>query len=679
MASKDPLQKDTSTTQNQEKDDSRQRPLNKPPSRLFSRQMEEVNRAIGGAGKDDGTPGSPVAGPGENKPKKKKSVRPLTAPNAVVDKDPSKSYGLYIYGFPKSVRVKELIEVFSDFGEIVNIGIVARPKRHERAYAYVDYEIAGSAQKAVEALSSKTFFDMDKPLELRCHFDRPGGAGTATVTKRKEDEKKVEKKDDAVKVGEKKDEKKEEKKEERKEDKKEEKGEVDYRTLHIANVPQNIDKAELTTLFTPHGTIRRIHLVSRPKEKRAFAFVSYRDPSSASKALASLKETTHFDMTEPLKAEYSRLEKKDKRKPVEKPWKMGEALEKLESEGKDGSRPKGTKKGKGRCVILVRDAPVGVASAEVEEKFKSLNAPVKSVHLLPKVEGGVHVVVVLEKGEDAVRVVGTRTWGSVFPRQRRLLIGNEKSETPATDKELRDFLGECGEIRRVVLASPAVEDSKTLVEFARGDDAAKGLVKLLEVPLSEGRGPIGGVYGPGAKKEEGKKEGEEEEEKKDGEGEGEEGQDDDDDSSSSDEEDEVVTAVVEEKKEVEAEIAEETKEAAAAPTQPKAPEPIPASAVTPAAVEVQPAPPTTAVAESAPLPAPVDATVAAAPEHQPAVSATTPVAPAIETYPTFAPSVPVAATEAPIAPVVPAAIENTQAAAVRGPDPVAAASTTPSA
>ncbi|KAJ1568467.1 hypothetical protein HK096_006407, partial [Nowakowskiella sp. JEL0078] len=91
---------------------------------------------------------------------------------AKIPKDHFKATGVYIYGFPNWVKVPEIIEIFTRYGTIVNVGLVGKPKQKERVYAYVDYEVTGSAAKAVEALKTKVFFEMTKPLELKLHFDK---------------------------------------------------------------------------------------------------------------------------------------------------------------------------------------------------------------------------------------------------------------------------------------------------------------------------------------------------------------------------------------------------------------------------------------------------------------------------------------------------------------------------
>ncbi|KAJ3054910.1 hypothetical protein HK097_000375, partial [Rhizophlyctis rosea] len=454
------------------------RPLNKPSSRLFSKQVEEVNRAIGsGSGEGSVPSASPAptsaatSSSGPKQPRNKKSTRSLstTAP-----RDPSLSLGIYIYSFPPWIRAKDLLSLFSEFGEIVNVGIVAKPKNNDgRAYAYVDFETVGCAERAQKEVGGrKGVFGVEEGVEVRVRFDRMGRREGDVKDKAKDGEKVdaqkgEQNKDQEVQKG---DEKKEEEvkkvDDKKKEEKKDEKTEVDYRTLHIANVPQHVDKAELTPLFIPHGPIRRLHLVSRPKEKRSFAFVSYRTPDSASKALAFITSTPVLGMSEPLKAEYSRVEKKNKKDATKSVGKGGRVLVLAKDIGKDGE-------------------------AGLREKYPSLQ---KNLPL----SGTSQSILVFTTAQDASKLVATRAHSSSFPRHRRIIVNDGLQGEGITigESDVREFLSPTGDIRFVTSDT----DGKWVVEFTKGDDAVKGLVKLLSTPFGGDGGVIlGGGYAPGGR------------------------------------------------------------------------------------------------------------------------------------------------------------------------------------
>lgn len=199
-------------------------------------------------------------------------------------KDSSKATGVYVYGFPKWVRVREMIDIFADYGAIVNgnydketlctrgleimfavpVGIVARPKRYQRAYAYIDYETEGSAQKAVDALKEKKFFDMSVPLELRLHFEKADRTVFSQNTDNKNAAELVKAKgsEKDTKV----DEKNKENQEKIKKSEKENMAEtaqakaagLDLKTLHLGNIPLSTDKVRpvLFTVALPPGKVK---------------------------------------------------------------------------------------------------------------------------------------------------------------------------------------------------------------------------------------------------------------------------------------------------------------------------------------------------------------------------------------------------------------------------------------
>ncbi|KAJ3081404.1 hypothetical protein HK102_002362 [Quaeritorhiza haematococci] len=394
---------------NNNKDDNK--PSVKPSSRLFTRQFDEVNRSLGLNSNNKELNNE------DNKPRRRKSTRQQQSKGNNNNTDISKAVGLYIFGFPKWVRVGELIGIFSQYGAIVNVGIVNKPKRHERTYAYVDYESAGCAQKAIEALKEKTFFEMSQPLELSPHFEKTERASSSSASaaaaassnntnsqnKGAAGQSTTNKKEVGAANGSTDGTKKENA------DKKEEEVKLDYKTIHIGNLPQSVDKAELEKLFSVYGDLKRIHTVQRPKEKRAFAFVSYRDPESAKKALNAIRgppdapsQPVFFNMSEPLKAEYSRAEQKEKkRRPVDEPWKKGEALKKLErsvkdktskassssSSGKDGR----SGSGKTKTVVYVQQIPADMIDAEVVAKFEEFGT-IKSYHIVQRVTPAVIII-----------------------------------------------------------------------------------------------------------------------------------------------------------------------------------------------------------------------------------------------------------------------------------------------
>ncbi|KAJ1567992.1 hypothetical protein HK405_003998, partial [Cladochytrium tenue] len=459
--------------------------------RLFNRSFNEVNKSLGLAATED-----------------VKLRRPSRSDRrggggVPEDNELSKAIGIYIYGISKSVRVQDILGVFSEFGDVQNVGVVTKQNREGRIYAYVDYDAPGSASRAIHALRGKLLFDLKEPLELRPHFDRKVPADDATASPRK-------KESTALDV------KKEGKKPlaagstakesnvatpvqstERVPDET-----ANRRTLHIANVPHQVDKSELEKLFMPFGDIRRIHVVQRPKERRAFAFISFKTEEAAAKALNAVKDGKHLGMSEPFKIEFSKAElhkEKEREKeasaqpkataavastpvsgkagakerPTDKPWKKGADLAKLLEKSSAGptkqaapsSTPSTPKKSSGgRTTIYVREIADDVTAEALKTKFAAVG-PVKSIFVVNKVGTGAGkcAVVAYEKGEDAAKAVKDK------------------------ESDLKAYLSESGEVRRVDFTvaeagenTEGQQSAAVEVEFARGDVAVVVFLRLLQ-------------------------------------------------------------------------------------------------------------------------------------------------------------------------------------------------------
>ncbi|KAJ3206548.1 hypothetical protein HDU67_008100 [Dinochytrium kinnereticum] len=468
-----------------------------PPSmRLFTRSFAEVNKSLG-------VPDDEV---------KEVKLRRSDRPTHRGERDVSKAVGVYIYGLPKWVRVPEILAIFSDFGAIVNVAIVSKPRKDDpRSYAYVDYEAAGPAAKAIETLKAKTFFDMKQPLELRPHFDRSAGEAWPESTSEKRAPSSDRRGENlattvAAPATDGNDKLKPAYVVQRKTSgdvrsvqAKSESQNFDYQTLHLANLPATVDKSDLEKLFSSHGSIRRIHIVQRPKDNKAFAFVSFKAANSAREALKAVKETRPFNMSENLKIEYSRSDSRERsRTTVEEKAttsKRSKTLERLPKERRNS-----------RTVIFVRD--VDEKGDSVREKFAGVGG-LKSFHVVPRVDGGGFCAVVcFEKGEDATKAVKDKLENAVFPRQRRLTL--TRLPTGVTESDLKTWLAGTGEIRRVDVKQDddSVSTSTSAeIEFAKGDAAIVAFLHVLENQLKDVKVSVG--YSPSKNKKEEEDDGEE--------------------------------------------------------------------------------------------------------------------------------------------------------------------------
>lgn len=81
--------------------------------------------------------------------------------------------GLFLLNIPSWVRVPEILNLFTPFGSVVNVGIEAET---EPVYAFVDFAADegrdSAVSRALSELAGRTFFSMDIPLTLAPRFDR---------------------------------------------------------------------------------------------------------------------------------------------------------------------------------------------------------------------------------------------------------------------------------------------------------------------------------------------------------------------------------------------------------------------------------------------------------------------------------------------------------------------------
>ncbi|KAJ3153590.1 hypothetical protein HDU89_000632 [Geranomyces variabilis] len=272
-------------------------PGSRPSGRLFGRQMEEVNKAMESFNTNTTTAAKPMVvyheGRGgvyegthelshillqrnrRSQQELKETLKP-TQPAAEI----------HIKGLPKWVRARELLEVFADYGAILNVGIKAT--EGDKSSACISYEEPGCAEEAVRALKSEIFFKMSRPLSMKVQYDaaasdslpRPSSGNTAAARAAGDASQSRKPSDPATPL--------------------------DYKTLHIALIPASVDKSDLEETFAPYGDIKRAQIVARTN-KRSFAFVSFKTEQAADAALQDMKMKRFFGMHELLRVDYAHL------------------------------------------------------------------------------------------------------------------------------------------------------------------------------------------------------------------------------------------------------------------------------------------------------------------------------------------------------------------------------------
>ncbi|KAJ3158995.1 hypothetical protein HDU86_002164 [Geranomyces michiganensis] len=253
----------------------------RPSGRLFGRQMEEVNKSM------ETFHPTPTAKPMRNR----RSQQELKE----ASKSTTSGTEIHIKGLPKWVRARELLEVFSDYGAILNVGI--KSTEGDKASACISFEEPGCAEEAVRALKTEIFFKMSRPLSMKLQHDAAssdslprsstsgspaaatgpaaarGGGDTSTLQSRKSADPNTP---------------------------------LDFKTLHIALIPASVDKSDLEKTFSPHGEIKRAQIVARTN-KRSFAFISFKTEQAAEAALQDMKTRKFFGMHELLRVDYAHL------------------------------------------------------------------------------------------------------------------------------------------------------------------------------------------------------------------------------------------------------------------------------------------------------------------------------------------------------------------------------------
>ncbi|KAJ3385558.1 Protein phosphatase PP2A regulatory subunit B [Lobulomyces angularis] len=315
---------------------------------------------------------------------------------------------IYVYGFPDWVRVRELIDIFCDYGSVLNVGIMSN---EIPPFAFVDFEGSESTMNAVSSLRHQYFFDMDRPLEI-LHEKKPvNGRGINNISNGKQEV------TDVL---------------------------LESTTIHVGNIPQNVQRSEVEKLFGKYGDLKRVQIVTRQKENRAFAFICYKNHNSAQNAMNSLRnsKSLHFNMSEPLKMEYSKIEKK---KLTEK----SSMLSLKKNTSKDELKLAEYKKDKPFQVntknsVYINLIPNNVGDEEFLEIFKQFGnikyyffvnrSTPEAYHLVDDTEENSitesdrlyerYGIVIFNNEQDAFHAVNSNNFNCCFPYLKKLTLSN---------------------------------------------------------------------------------------------------------------------------------------------------------------------------------------------------------------------------------------------------------------
>ncbi|KAJ3131739.1 hypothetical protein HK100_006052, partial [Physocladia obscura] len=454
-----------------------------------------------------------------------KSFADINSEKPVKD-DFSSAIGIFVYGLPISFKIKEILGIFGEFGDVVNVRLNPKSATNPRSYAHIEYEVSGGAAKAIQATHGKTVTASSDPLEVIPDFGGkniptgPAAVKTVTEPNSSGNPKQLGSQQQSQPTGSWRD----------------EAANSDNRTLHIANAPLNVEKTDVEKVFGRNADIRFINVVPRPKEKRSMIFITFKTSTAATKALGIAKTGRHFSMTEPLKIEFSRAETRNTAPATalngttppgsastptsvstgsistlsvtKKKSESFKVEKKKQPNGNAGSAGGGKETGGGKSVekklssasivsnmsgsggggkkfprpnLFVRDIAEDATNESVIQIFEKIG-PVSACHIVERLDGSGarYGLVVFQSGEDAARAVRDKIENAVYPRQRRLTV--TKLRKDISEAQVQKAFGVYGEVKRVEIVDSNETDTfvNAEIEYARGDAAILAHIHLIE-------------------------------------------------------------------------------------------------------------------------------------------------------------------------------------------------------
>jgi hypothetical protein len=250
---------------------------------------------------------------------------------------------------------------------------------------------------------------------------------------------------------------------------------LDYKTIQLTNCPHNINKVfyliqnELEIIFLSVGEIRRIKIFQRAIEKRATAFVTFKNAETAKKAAQYIKQQpagVFTDSAEAALVDYPADEQQavlrqhvnvvpsdaiwDDSKPNETEVTMGTLSKKARKIAAAENR-----------IVYVRQ--LEVSEQELSEEMEKIGQ-VKTIQIIEKEQRTAFVV--FHAASSAAQAVQQKTCGSTLPRHKRIDM-----PIHAEANLVRQYFEGIAEIKQI-----EVSESKVMVEFITAVGAAKGIV-----------------------------------------------------------------------------------------------------------------------------------------------------------------------------------------------------------
>ena len=446
--------------------------------------------------------------------------------------------GIFIRGFPDYVKIFHIVDAFSHFGDIPNVGIESK-----MGYAYIDFDNPRSVYEAVEATSTYLFFGMSEPLQVQFRYQRSATPQSATTISTRHYH--SDKEDSSVgasvcesnatadwglKSGE-----------------SESNKNIDYRSLRLLNCPLHVTRSELDKLVVKIGDIKkfkwlpyfpRTQMKSQQTSASSFEadynnlqqptlLIGFRSSAIASRAATLIAAQGHIslrDVKTPIKIEYpaihsSRYVNNDEtyerntsippvysfqpdnqqldgiqRQPFLPKQRHTQQHAGYQSTASQVKRAKKQATAENR-IVYIRHLDAGITNTQdLRKLFEQDIGRVVSCHIIYKQPGAASkeveigddysgdggpvnaAFVVFEYPHQAATAVAYKHGGCALPRHKRVDFPDVPIDLTA--EEVLEFLAPAGDIKQIILPKDYIDHDKPtlMVEFVSAMSAAKAIV-----------------------------------------------------------------------------------------------------------------------------------------------------------------------------------------------------------
>jgi hypothetical protein len=77
--------------------------------------------------------------------------------------------GLFLWGFADHIKVKEIMQTFAEYGDFNNVGISSK---NGIRYCFIDFDNPADTQNAFQKIPERVYFGMPTHLQVRYRYDR---------------------------------------------------------------------------------------------------------------------------------------------------------------------------------------------------------------------------------------------------------------------------------------------------------------------------------------------------------------------------------------------------------------------------------------------------------------------------------------------------------------------------